>query len=140
MAQLTANKARQYARLGINEIGVAASAVIYEGSAVSEAASGFANQLVATQDFLGFALAKVDNTGGAGGAKTVQLQSEGLIVANLTVAQADLGAAVYMSDGDTFTLVSTSNTRVGTVYRIISTTQCVVRFKGPAPNNNTGAL
>lgn len=129
MAQLTQNKKRKFSHVGINEIGVTGGGVIYEGSAVSEAADGYANQLVAGETFLGFALEKVDNAAGADGAKNVKLQTEGLVyVSGMTVAATNLGALVYMSDGDTFTLTSTSNTQVGRIYRFIDTSNCIVKF------------
>ena len=135
MAQLTSNKKRTYGQVGINEVGVKDGAVIYEGSAVSEAAAdGYANQLVAAETFLGFCLEKVDNTGGADGAKTVKLQTKGLLeVSGLTVAATDLGVDIYMSDGDTFTLTSAGNTKVGKLYRFITTTKFILRFDAMNP-------
>src|SRR5687768_6103133 len=104
MAQLTANKSRIYELIDgecFDDLAVAAAVAIYEGSAVGEVVgTGLARQLVAGDQFLGFADAKVDNLAGAASAKNVHLRTRGrLKVVGMTVAATDLGAKVYMSDG-----------------------------------------
>jgi len=133
MAQLTADKSRKY-KLHPDirgELPVAASSTIYMNSAVGRS-SGYARQLVAGDAFAGFAVGKAVNVAdanrpgyaiggvllGAAGALTVELRQDGIVeVPTIAGASAvtDVGTAVYMSDGDTFTLTSTSNTRVGTI-------------------------
>ena len=138
MAQLTANKKRDYGVIGINEVGVKASTTIFEGSAVGvEAASGYARQLTAGDQFIGFALEKVINTG-SNAALNVKVQSQGFVRALFTVAATDQGKAVYMSDGDVFTLTQSTNTHVGSVYRFISTSECIVAFDASNPNSLFG--
>lgn len=129
MAQLTANKQRYLGDIGINEIPVKASTVIYAGSAVGiDSGTGYARQLVANDVFVGFALQKADNGSGANAAINVKVQTQGFIQAALTVAATDMGVAMYMSDGDTFTKTSTGNSLIGKVYRFIDTSTCIVKF------------
>lgn len=135
MAQLTADKVRKYKvtnQDARNQLGVAASSVIYQGSAVGNS-SGYMRQLVAGDSFRGFARAKADNSAGAAGAVEVDLIEEGVIEASVAgvTALTDVGTLVYMSDGDTFTLTSTSNSKVGTIKRFISGTTVEVYFRAP---------
>lgn len=109
---------------------VIAADIIYEGSAVGENASGYARPLVAADKFLGFAMAKADNSAGVAGAINVEVKTKGRVV--LDVATSAITSndrpAVYASDDDTFTLVSTGNSKIGYVSRWISGTSCVVEF------------
>jgi len=109
---------------------VKGATTIYGGSAVGDDATGLARQLVAADPFRGFAVAKAANVAdpnkpgftingialGADQAINVGLRIEGIIeVAAITGASGigDIDKDVYMSDGNTFTLTSTSNTRIG---------------------------
>ncbi len=134
MATLAANSPRAYEVGDINEIPVIASDIIYEGAAVGDNASGYARPLAAADPFLGFAEEKVDNSAGAAGALSVRVKERGKIAASVTgvTGVGDVGTAVYMSDDDTFTLTSTSNSLVGKVARHVSGTNCIVHFKSSA--------
>lgn len=139
MAQLTADKSRRYeSNLDplFNDLPVKASTTIYEGSAVGahNADAKRARQLVANDQFLGFADALANNAAGAADAIKVRLRSRGLIqlVVEGVTGNADLGATVYASDGDTFTLTSTGNSPVGKIHRHVSGTTVIVFFEAAA--------
>lgn len=137
MAQLTAEKARAFKLGDTEEYPVIAAGIIYEGSLVGENASGYARQLVAADPFLGVALETVDNTGGAAGAKSVKVRTMG-VLANVPIASIAITAndrpLAYASDGDTFTLTSASNSRIGSVRRFVSTGFADVEFNAHNPN------
>lgn len=138
MSQLTANVQRDYERGETNTLPVAASATIYQGSAVG-LSSGYARQLVAGDVFKGFAEAKADNSAGSAGDVKVQIKHSGLIyLAVDSVAITDEGKAVYASDGATFTLTQSTNTRVGTVHRFVSTGYAIVKFNADAAGDLSG--
>lgn len=131
MTTLAANQPRAYEQGDRNEIPMIASDIIYEGAAVGiVTASGHARPLVAADAFAGFAEAKADNSSGLAAAKNVRVVSKGLIelpIASLAIT--NIGAAVYASDDNTFTLVSTSNTKIGKVHRFVSSGVGVVAFE-----------
>lgn len=138
MSQLSANVQRDYERGETNTLPVAASATIYQGSAIG-LSSGYARQLVAGDVFKGFAEAKADNSGGSAGDVKVQVKHTGLIyLAVDSVAITDEGKAVYASDGATFTLTQSTNTRVGTVHRFVSTGYAIVKFNADAAGDLSG--
>lgn len=114
----------------VNELPVVAGSVIYLGSACSSL-GGYTRALSASESFLGFAEEGVDNTEGSNGERRVRLLTSGLIVLNVTgaVGTSDLGASVYASDDDTFTLTAAGNSLVGTVYRHEFGERCVVSFR-----------
>jgi hypothetical protein len=129
MTTLAQEKARAYGCDGYNEFGVIAADIIYEGAAVGDNGSGYARPLVAADPFRGFALRTVDNSAGAAGAKNVQVRSEGFVQLNITsLAITDVGKDVFASDDDTFTLTATSNTRIGSVHRWVSTGVGIIEF------------
>jgi hypothetical protein len=130
MTTLAADKPREFFLGDMAEYPVIASDVIYEGAAVGENASGYARPLVAQDPFLGFAQRTVDNSAGAAGAKTVVVKRRGVIklpISGLAITANDR-PKVYASDDDTFTLVSTSNTLIGTVMQWIETGYAYVEF------------
>jgi hypothetical protein len=130
MATLSADAAREYMVGDIEEYPVVASDIIYEGAAVGENGSGYARPLEAGDAFLGFAEKKADNSSGSAGAVNVRVKSRGRIkaaIASLAITANDR-PAVYMSDDDTFTLTSTSNTLIGYVSRWVSTGYAIVEF------------
>jgi hypothetical protein len=134
MATLAADKVRAFELTGtpdLNDLPVIAADIIYEGAAVGDNASGLARPLVAQDPFLGFAERQCDNSAGAASAKNVRVRSRGFVQLSVaTVASAaDQGEAVYASDDDTFTLVSTNNTAIGKVHRWVSGTTCIVYFE-----------
>lgn len=131
MTTLAANTPRAYEMGNRNDILMVASDIIYEGAAVGVvAASGHARPLVAADAFAGFAEATADNSAGAAAALRVRVITEGRIELPVTGAViTSIGAAVYASDDNTFTLTSTSNTKIGKVHRFVSTGVAVVDFK-----------
>lgn len=129
MTQLSANTAREYQLPELNDLPVAASATIYEGSAVGDNGSGYARQLNAGDPFRGFALRKADNASGAAGDVDVHVRQKGRIVLTISaLAITDVGKPVYASDGNTFTLTASTNTHVGRVIGWVQTGRGVVEF------------
>ena len=134
MSTLAADKARNYEAYAgevLNDLPVIASDIIYEGAAVGENGSGYMRPLVAADPFVGFAVKQVDNSAGAAGDKDVKLRSCGFVqlpISGLAITANDQ-PAVYASDDDTFTLTSTSNTKIGNVHRWISTGVAIVAFR-----------
>jgi predicted RecA/RadA family phage recombinase len=137
MAQLTHANPRPFTQPVDNQQDYPMTAsVIYEGSAVSDAgspgsASGNAEQLVAGENFLGFAHETVNNSAGSAGSTTINVVTSGIAQLSVTgVTNASTGVDVYASDGNTFTTTSTSNSLIGRVVKVISGTTCSVRFWG----------
>lgn len=128
MTTLAAAKPRAYELGDIEEIGVVASDIIYEGAAVGlNSASG--RPLSAGDVFLGFAETTVDNSAGSAGDKRVRLRVRGQIqLAVASVANTDIGKPVYASDDDTFVLTQSTNTHIGRVARFISSGVAIVAF------------
>jgi hypothetical protein len=98
---------------------VIAADISYEGAAVGESSSdGTARPLSGGDTFLGFCVRKVDNSSGSAGDKKVRVLLKGTVRLPVTGLDNnnDLGAAVYASDDDTFTLTSSSAfTQIGKV-------------------------
>lgn len=94
---------------------VLAATTIYEGTALSVDADGYANPLQVDEIFIGFARAKADNSAGADAAINVEVR-RGEHTRELPMsgaALADAGDAIYASDDATFTKTSTSNLFIG---------------------------
>ena len=132
MATLAADKIRQYEASNsetFNDLPVIASDIIYEGAAVGLAATG-GRPLVAADKFAGFAVHQQDNSAGAAGDKVVRLRRTGAVVLPVVgvTGVGDTSKQVYASDDDTFTLTSTSNSKIGHIIRWIASTNCVVAF------------
>jgi len=129
MATLTVDTPRDYELGDINELPVIASDIIYEGAAVGDNASGYARPLVAGDPFRGFAERKADNSSGSAGDINVRVISKGKIkLAISSLAITDVGKDVFASDDNTFTLTQSTNTRIGYVYRWISTGYGIIAF------------
>jgi len=130
MTALAADNPYVFETPGYNSLPVRASSTIYEGSMVGDDAAGRARALVAGDSFRGHAVAQVDNSAGAAGALDVKvLSGKYLLQVTLTsVAITDVGKAVYASDDATLTLTQSTNSRVGRVYRYVTTNTCVVEF------------
>lgn len=129
MTTLAANSLRTYELGEINELPVVATDIIYEGAAVGDNGSGYARPLVAGDPFRGFAESKADNSAGSAGDINVRVLSKGKIKLAITsLAITDVGKDVYASDDDTFTLTASTNTRIGYVYRWISTGYGIIAF------------
>lgn len=131
MTTLAADSPRAYQLGDQEDYPVIAADIIYEGAAVGENASGYARPLAAADPFLGFAVRKADNSGGAAGDINVTVKTRGrvqLAVAGATAITANDRQAVYASDDNTFTLTASSNSLIGYVSRWISSGVCIVEF------------
>jgi len=134
---LSADLSRPFEIGVINTQPVQKSATIYRGSAVGDSA-GYARALSAGDSFRGFADAKVDNSAGIAGAKTIDVIECGKVQVSITaVSRVDVGKPVYMSDDATFTLTQGSNSLVGRVARYVTTDTVIVEF---APLTTVAAL
>ena len=135
MATLSANVKRVYefnADPIYNDIPAIASDIIYEGAAVGESSStGNGRPLVGGDSFLGFAVAKCDNSSGAIGAKTIRVRQKGVVKLSVTgiTADDDLHTAIYASDDATFTTTASGATQIGKLVSWISGTTCMVYFE-----------
>lgn len=135
MTTLAANKKRIYEvneDAVLNDVNIIAADIVYEGSAVGESSSsGTGRPLQAGDVFLGFCIAKTDNSTGSASAKQIRVRQKGTVKLAVTGVSgvADVGATVYASDDDTFTLSSTSNTAIGKIVRHVSSTTVMVRFE-----------
>lgn len=130
MTTLAADTPRAYQQGDFEDYPVIAADIIYEGAAVGEDTNGYARPLEAGDPFLGFAVAKADNSAGAAGAINVTVRTRGraqLAVGSLAITANDK-PAVYASDDNTFTLTATSNSLIGYVSRFVSTGVGVVSF------------
>ena len=130
MATLTTNMPRAYELGDDNHIPMIAADIIYEGAAVGiVSASGHARPLTSADAFAGFAKYKVDNSEGAAAAKNIEVVKRGQVELSIaSLAITDIGAAVYASDDDTFTLSSSSTVFIGFVKRFVSSGVGVVEF------------
>ena len=134
MTTLAANKPRAFELGNRNHLPVIASDIIYEGAAVGMVVgSGHVQPLAATNRFVGFAVAKADNSAGAAAAINAEVQSDGEIELTVTGALiTDIGQPVYATDDDTFTMSPVSSVFVGFVKRFVSTGVVVVEFNSYA--------
>lgn len=124
---LAANSPRNYDLGDINTFGVKATSQIYEGSAVGSS-GGYARALVAGDIFLGFSKEKVLGLA-SDGLNNVNVVTRGQVQLTITsIAVTDIGKPVYASDDGTFTLTQGSNSRIGRVYRYVTTNTCIVEF------------
>lgn len=129
MTALAADAYNVYESGEINDLPVKAATTIYQGAAAGDDAAGYMRGLVAGDPFRGFALVGADNASGSAGDIKVNLQAQGKIKATITsVAITDVGNDVYMSDDATFTQTATGNSRIGTIYRYVTTNTCIVAF------------
>lgn len=129
MATLANDVQRPFELGTINEVPVIAGDIIYEGAAVGDNASGYARPLQAGDYFYGFAEARTDNVNGAAGDQKIRVRTQGAVelpIAGLAIT--NIGAAVYASDDDTFTLTATANTYIGRVARFVKSGVGVVTF------------
>jgi hypothetical protein len=134
MAQLTADTPRVFESTvnEFNEVPADDALTIYAGSMVGEVSStGLYRQLVAGDNFAGFAVEKCDNSAGADGAKNIKVRQRGYVKMAVTGASAfaQNGDTVYASDGNTLTTASTGNSTVGKIYRWVVSTTCIVYFE-----------
>ena len=134
---LTTDTPRTYELGEYNDLPVAATTEIFEGSAVGDNGSGYAIKLTAGDPFRGFAIENTDNSGGDAGDINVRVLTKGCLQATITsVAITDVGSNVYMSDDNTFTLTAGSNSLVGVVKRYVTTNTCMVDYKALYPSGS----
>lgn len=129
MATLSENAPRSYQLGSEGLIPMVGTDIIYEGAAVGTS-SGLARPLEAADPFAGFAMEKADNSAGSAGDKSVRVRARGrvsLVVTGVT-GVGDLGAKVYASDDDSFTLTATDNSLIGVVSEHVSGTTVIVEF------------
>ena len=102
------------------EYGVLTNIRIYGGAATAITAAKVAVPVGhgSAVKFVGFAEERVDNTGGATGDRTVRVNKKIRLIP-LSATVANMGAAVYATDDNTFTLDNTgSPLQVGTVWAV----------------------
>lgn len=96
---------------------VAAAVRVFSGSMVALNATGFALPAVTTATRVrGVALAEADNTGGAAGAVSVDIERGAFLLANDTtnaVTRAHIGGSVYVVDDNTVSSSATSTIAAG---------------------------
>lgn len=139
MTTLATDTPRDYELGDINEYGVIANDIIYEGAVVGENGAGYARPLQAGDTFLGFAEQTIDNSTGAAGELRVRVKTYGkvkLAVSGATIT--DIGKPVFASDDNTFTLTQGTNSYIGRVCRVESSGICIVAFD--ANRGGSGAL
>lgn len=97
--------------------------VVYAGSAVEEQADGgMDNALGVGTTFAGIALQNGTNTGGIGVGPNIEVATDGEFLLPVVVAgnvlRTNVGATVYVTDGNTFTLASGSAQAIGKVVEV----------------------
>lgn len=143
MTTLAADSPRVYEKGEINEFGVIAGDIIYEGAAVGDNASGYARPLQAGDPFRGFAESNADNSavGAAAGDVNVRTLMKGRIKLSISAAAiTDVGKPVYASDDNTFTFTQSTNTFIGRAVRFESTGVMLVEFAAKGGSGNVTEL
>lgn len=139
MTQLSAALARTYVQGDIEDLQVAASVAIYEGSAIG-LVSGYARQLAAGDKFQGFALSDVASQAAAGDER-VRVRTKGRIVLTVSsVAVTDIGKPVFASDGATFTLTQSTSSHIGRVADVYGTNLALVEFDAHRAGLGAGGI
>lgn len=127
MTNLAADTARTFMSGDIEDLPVKASSTIYQGSAIG-LTSGYARHLTAGDTFGGFADEGVASQTSDGDAY-VQVRTRGRVELTITgVAVTDIGAPVFASDGNAFTLTQSTNSHIGRVARFVGTNTAIVAF------------
>lgn len=132
---------RDYEDGDINILEVAASTIIYEGSAIGINSSGYARPIQVGDDFAGFSLNVVDNSAGENGDLTVRAKESGRVI--LPISTADLttfNSPVYATDDNTFTLESSNAVFVGYIHRVINSGIIVLKFNATVPESLSEAV
>ena len=122
MTTLSVNTPRTHIIGDINEFGVIASDIIYEGAAVGLVdASGYARPLTSADRFAGFAESKADNSTGSAGDINVRVKKKGAVKLSVTGAViTDIGLPVYAQDDNAFSFIKTSGVFIGFSRRFVS--------------------
>lgn len=130
MTTLSTDTPRDFEIGDRNEFPVIASDIIYEGAAVGlVAASGHAQPLTSSDQFVGFAEEQADNSTGAAAAINVRVIRRGS--AKLAVTGAvitDVGLPVYATDDNAFSFIKTSGVFIGFARRYVSAGYMIVEF------------
>ncbi|MFO1417244.1 MAG: hypothetical protein U1E83_01105 [Methylotetracoccus sp.] len=129
MTTLAANKPRTWEIGDQGHYPIIGNDIVFGGAAVGDNGAGLARPLVGGDRFLGFAIDRVDNTGGAASALMVPVKRRG--AAQLAVSGAvasDVGQPVYAVDDDTFTLLPTGGSYIGRIRRVESAGIVIVEF------------
>jgi len=135
MTTLALDTPRVYEGGNVNELGVIASDIIYEGAAVGDNASGIARPLVAGDKFRGFAEYRADNSDGAASDIRVRFWETGKIKLAVTGAViTDIKQPIYASDDNAFTFSPVGNSYVGVVHRFVASGSVIVDFDANAPD------
>lgn len=138
MTTLAANKPRAYeagtTQLSQDTFPVIASDIIYEGAAVGLVdATGHAQPLANPNRFVGFAMAKADNSGGAAAALNVGVYERGIVQLSVSgTVITDVGQPVYATDDDTFVFSPVDGVFIGFVKRFVSSGVVMVEFNAPS--------
>lgn len=134
MTTLAANKPRTYEggihRIAALPFAVIAFDIIFEGAAVGLVdATGHARPLTSVDRFAGFAEQKADNSLGAAAAISVSVYQRGMVQLAVTGALiTDVGAPVYATDDDAFSLVPTGGAFIGKIARFVASGVVIVEF------------
>lgn len=130
MTTLSANAPRAIEHGEMNHIPVIASDIIYEGAAVGIVkASGHARPLTSSDEFVGFAAAKADNSSGSAADINVEVVHKGQVQLSVTGAViTDVGQPVYATDDNAFTFLKASAVFIGIVKRFVSSGVVIVEF------------
>lgn len=130
MTTLAADTPRDYELGERNEFPVIASDIIYEGAAVGLVdASGHAQPLTSSDQFVGFAEKQADNSSGSAADINVRVIKKGSIYLAVTGAViTDVGQPVYATDDNAFSFVPTSGVFIGFVRRWVKSGYAIVEF------------
>ncbi|MDQ7790283.1 MAG: hypothetical protein RDU41_09565 [Clostridia bacterium] len=110
MANLTADRSSLKKDGKLISLPLKANAVIYKGALTCVNAGYLIRGASAANNaFTGVAYEKVDNTGGADGAKSGRVETDGTHVFTGDGAAADLGKEMYISDDQTVTKDAPAN-------------------------------
>ena len=124
MTNLTADKPRRYfGERRVTSQPMAATDTHYNGAAVQEDGSGYVTNLTgAGTTFLGFAIERGDNAAGGNDDVRIQVAEEGVVELPVAIAAGaaltHIHDAVYATDSDVFTIVSTSAQQIGVIVEI----------------------
>ncbi len=108
---------------------VAAGMHIFKGGLVGLKTDGYARPLVGADRFVGIAYEEVNNTGGADGAVTVRVYTQGdFEMAIDGIDQASVGQPVFANSDDGESLVTKDRSYVGCCRKVLSAGKTVVRI------------
>lgn len=118
----------------VHSYDVTASDIIYRGALVSINASGnvYPTPGDGNGEVIGIAVEKADNAAGAAAAIKCKVRTSGTFEDVLSGAtKADIGAAVYCTDDQVITLVTTTNDKVGWIVAVPAAGTVHVRHHWP---------